>query len=122
MEKNKSTTKSISELTGLLYGYQDMTNRKNKALFEAAGALQKIYNLAGAVDGLRAEDLVASKLTFEMLAEKLEGISCIYWKYLKEASIELPEAIKADEASIDEHDDLEEDLPFVTPDDNKEDE
>ena len=121
MEKNKSTTKSISELTDLLCGYQDMTNRKNKALFEAASDLQKIYNLAGAVDGLRAEDLAASKLTFEMLAEKLEGISCTYWKYLKEASIELPEAVEADETSIDELDDLEEDLPFVTPEE-KEDE
>ena len=56
MDKNKSTTKSITELTDLICGYQDMTNRKNELMRKAVKHFKSINEIAAGLENMSLDD------------------------------------------------------------------
>ena len=126
MDKNKSTTKSITELTDLICGYQDMTNRKNELMRKAVKHLRSIKEIAAGLENMSLDESRDTAVQMCKLAGRsLRVLSYIWVDLDDEAELALPEAeqdttIDALDA-LDELEELEEDLPFVTPEE-KEDE
>ena len=126
MDKNKSTTKSITELTDLICGYQDMTGRKNDLMKKAVGHFKSIKDIAIGLESMKINESQETAVQMCRLAGRsLRMLSYIWIDLDDEAELALPEAKQ--ETTIDELDalaeldELEEDLPFVTPEE-KEDE
>ena len=113
--------KSITELTNLILEQGEMITRKNEHLKHASNKFRDIGKLATMCKGIRFETAESASEFMSVMANTLKKLSYERFDLLEEANIALPEAVKADEASIDELDELDEDLPFVTPEE-KEDE
>ena len=126
MDKNKSTTKSITELTDLICGYQDMTDRKNELMKKAVEHFKSIKDIAIGLESMKINESQETAVQMCRLAGRQLRVLSYLWADLDdEYRLALPEA-KQDTtidalAELDELDELEEDLPFVTPEE-KEDE
>ena len=126
MDKNKSITKSITELTDLICSYQDMTDRKNELMRKAVNQLKTIKDIAIGLENMSlGESQETAVQMCRMAGRNLRVLSYIWVDLDDESMLALPEA-KQDTAidaldALDELEELEEDLPFVTPND-KEDE
>lgn len=113
--------KSITELTDLILKQGEMITRKNEYLKHASEEFRNVGKLATMCKGMKFTTAESASEFMGVLANTLKKLSYERFDLLEESNIALPEAVKADESSIDELDDLEEDLPFVTPEE-KEDE
>lgn len=107
--------KSITELTELILKQGDMITRKNEFLKHASEEFRNVGKLATMCKGMKFTTAESASEFMGVLANTLKKLSYERFDLLEESNIALPEAVEADEASIDELDDLEEDLPFVTP-------
>ena len=114
--------KSITELTELILKQGDMITRKNEFLKHASEEFRNVGKLATMCKGMKFTTAESASEFMGVLANTLKKLSYERFDLLEESNIALPETVEANERTIDELDDLEEDLPFVTPDDNKEDE
>lgn len=108
--------KSITELTDLILKQGEMITRKNEYLKHASEEFRNVGKLATMCKGMKFTTAESASEFMGVLANTLKKLSYERFDLLEESNIALPEAVKADESSIDELDDLEEDLPFVTPD------
>ena len=125
MDKNKSTTKSITELTDLICGYQDMTDRKNELMKKAVEHFKSIKDIAIGLESMKINESQETAVQMCRLAGRQLRVLSYLWVDLDdEYRLALPEA-KQDTTidaldALNELDELEEDLPFVTPNDKEE--
>ena len=112
--------KSITELTELILKQGDMITRKNEFLRHASEEFRNVGKLATMCKGMKFTTAESASEFMGVLANTLKKLSYERFDLLEESNIALPEAVEANERTIDELDDLEEDLPFVTPDDGGE--
>ena len=108
--------KSITELTNLILEQGEMITHKNEYLKHASDKFRDVGKLATMCGGIRFETTESASEFMSVLANTLKKLSYERFDLQGEANIALPEAVEADERTIDELDELEEDLPFVTPD------
>ena len=108
--------KSITELTNLILEQGEMITRKNEYLKHASDKFRDVGKLATMCNGMKFTTAESASEFMGVLANTLKKLSYERFDLLEESNIALPEAVKADESSIEELDELEEDLPFVTPD------
>lgn len=102
--------KSITELTNLILKQGEMIARKNEYLKHASDKFRDIGKLATMCKGIRFESAESASEFMGVLANTLKKLSFERFDLFEESNIALPEA---EEATVDE---LECDLPFVTPD------
>jgi hypothetical protein len=107
--------KSITELTELILKQGDMITRKNEFLRHASEEFRNVGKLATMCNGMKFTTAESASEFMGVLANTLKKLSYERFDLLEESNIALPEAVEANERTIDELDDLEEDLPFVTP-------
>ena len=89
-----------------------MIEQKNKSLKEAGNGLREIWNIALMLDNTDLNGRHIDTL-IKLVTNRLRSISCRYDEYLDESEIYLPEAVEADESTIDKDEEVTtDDLPF----------
>lgn len=104
---------------------EQMIERKNKLLKEAGAALKEVWELAIMASETECSTSMSHKTLTKLVNSRLRSLSCNYDEYINESELALPEAEEGSEEEVleetkDLDDQLEEDLPFVTPSDKKE--
>ena len=109
--------KSITELTDLILKQSEMITRKNDFLRHASEEFRNVGKLATMCKGMKFTTAEAASEFMGVMANTLQKLSYERFDLLEESNISLPEAVEADEDTVDK-DGTVDDLPFVTP--NKE--
>ena len=97
---------------------KQMIEEKNNLLREAGEKLRNVWDIGCMLESVNASNR-DYKTLIDLVSHRLRHLALGYEDYLEEAEIYLPEAEEGDPES--ELEALEEDLPFVTPEE-KEDE
>ena len=111
--------KSITELTDLILKQGEMITRKNDFLRHASEEFRNIGKLATMCKGMKFTTAEAASEFMSVLANTLQKLSYERFDLLEESNISLPEAVEAEEDTVDK-DGAVDDLPFVTPDEEVE--
>ena len=111
--------KSITELTELILKQGDMITRKNEFLRHASDKFRDVGKLATMCKGMKFTTAESASEFMGVLANTLQKLSYERFDMIEESNISLPEAVEAEEDTIDK-DGTEDDLPFVTPDEEVE--
>lgn len=111
--------KSITELTELILKQGDMITRKNEFLRHASDKFRDVGKLATICKGMKFTTAESASEFMGVLANTLQKLSYERFDMIEESNISLPEAVEAEEDTIDK-DGTEDDLPFVTPDEEVE--
>ena len=88
-----------------------MIEQKNEMLKKAGDSLREIWGIALMLDNTDLNGLHIDTL-IKLVTNRLRSISCHYDEYLDESEIYLPEAVEADESTIDKDEEVTDDLPF----------
>lgn len=88
-----------------------MIEQKNELLKEAGNGLREIWNIALMLDHSDFNNSHFDTL-IKLVNNRLKAISCHYDEYLDESEIYLPEAEEAEEPTIDNDEEVTDDLPF----------
>lgn len=88
-----------------------MIEQKNELLKEAGNGLREIWNIALMLDHSDFNNRHFDTL-IKLVNNRLRAISCRYDEYLDESEIYLPEAEEAEEPTIDNDEEVTDDLPF----------
>ena len=111
--------KSITELTDLILKQGEMITRKNDFLRHASEEFRNIGKLATMCKGMKFTTAEAASEFMSVMANTLQKLSYERFDLLEESNISLPEAVEAEEDTVDK-DGAVDDLPFVTPDEEVE--
>ena len=111
--------KSITELTDLILKQGEMITRKNDFLRHASEEFRNVGKLATMCKGMKFTTAESASEFMGVMANTLQKLSYERFDLLEESNIAFPEAVEADEKTIDEGT-TEDDLPFVTPDEEVE--
>ena len=111
--------KSITELTDLILKQGEMITRKNEHLRHASDELRNVGKLATMCKGMKFTTAEAASEFMSVMANTLQKLSYERFDLLEESNISLPEAVEAEEDTVDK-DGTVDDLPFVTPDEEVE--
>ena len=106
--------KSITELTNLILEQGEMITRKNEHLRHASDKFRDVGKLATMCNGIKFTNTESASEFLSVLANTLQKLSYERFDMIEESNISLPEAVEAEEDTIDK-DGTEDDLPFVTP-------
>lgn len=106
--------KSITKLTDLILKQGEMITRKNDFLRHASEEFCNVGKLATMCKGMKFTTAESASEFMSVMANTLQKLSYERFDLLEESNIALPEAVEADEKTIDEGT-TEDDLPFVTP-------
>ena len=106
--------KSITELTELILKQGDMITRKNEFLRHASNKFRDVGKLSTMCKGIKFTNTESASEFMSVLANTLQKLSYERFDMIEESNISLPEAVEAEEDTIDK-DGTEDDLPFVTP-------
>ena len=93
---------------------KQIIEKKNKMLKEAGEKFREIWKIYRMLDTIEV-DSAHYKTLIKLINARLGDLSCRYGDYFKESDLYLPEAEEGDPES--ELEALEDDLPFVTPED-----
>ena len=104
--------KSITELTDIILKQGDMITRKNAHLKHASEEFRNIGKLATMCKGMKFTTAEAASEFMSVLANTLQKLSYERFDLLEESNIALPEAVEADESTIDKDEEVTDDLPF----------
>ena len=105
--------KSITELTDLILKQGEMITRKNDFLRHASEEFRNVSKLATMCKGMKFTTAEAASEFMSVLANTLQKISYERFDLLEESNISLPEAVEADEPTIDKDEEVTtDDLPF----------
>lgn len=107
--------KSITELTELILKQNDMITRKNEHLKHASDKFRDVGKLATMCKGMKFTTAESASEFMGVMANTLQKLSYERFDLLEESNISLPEAVEAEEDTVDK-DGAVDDLPFVTPD------
>ena len=111
--------KSITELTDLILKQGEMITRKNDFLRHASEEFRNVGKLATMCKGMKFTTAEAASEFMSVMANTLQKLSYERFDLLEESNISLPEAVEAEEDTVDK-DGAVDDLPFVTPDEEVE--
>ena len=111
--------KSITELTNLILKQGEMITRKNDFLRHASEEFRNIGKLATMCKGMKFTTAESASEFMGVMANTLQKLSYERFDLLEESNIALPEAVEAEEDTVDK-DGAVDDLPFVTPDEEVE--
>ena len=111
--------KSITELTDLILKQGEMITRKNDFLRHASEEFRNIGKLATMCKGMKFTTAESASEFMGVMANTLQKLSYERFDLLEESNISLPEAVEAEEDTVDK-DGAVDDLPFVTPDEEVE--
>ena len=111
--------KSITELTNLILKQGEMITRKNDFLRHASEEFRNIGKLATMCKGMKFTTAESASEFMGVMANTLQKLSYERFDLLEESNISLPEAVEAEEDTVDK-DGAVDDLPFVTPDEEVE--
>lgn len=111
--------KSITELTDLILKQGEMITRKNNFLRHASEEFRNIGKLATMCKGMKFTTAESASEFMGVMANTLQKLSYERFDLLEESNISLPEAVEAEEDTVDK-DGAVDDLPFVTPDEEVE--
>ena len=103
--------KSITELTDLIMKQGEMITRKNAHLKHASEEFRNIGKLATMCKGMKFTTAEAASEFMSVLANTLQKLSYERFDLLEESNIALPEAVEAEEPTID-NEEVTDDLPF----------
>ena len=106
--------KSITKLTDLILKQGEMITRKNDFLRHASEEFRNVGKLATMCKGMKFTTAESASEFMSVMANTLQKLSYERFDLLEESNIARPEAVEADEKTIDEGT-TEDDLPFVTP-------
>lgn len=106
--------KSIIELTNLILEQGEMITRKNEHLRHASDKFRDVGKLSTMCKGIKFTNTESASEFMSVLANTLQKLSYERFDMIEESNISLPEAVEAEEYTIDK-DGTEDDLPFVTP-------
>lgn len=107
--------KSITELTDLILKQGEMITRKNDFLRHASEEFRNVGKLATMCKGMKFTTAESASEFMGVMANTLQKLSYERFDLLEESNISLPEAVEAEEDTVDK-DGAVDDLPFVTPD------
>ena len=107
--------KSITELTDLILKQGEMITRKNDFLRHASEEFRNVGKLATMCNGMKFTTAESASEFMGVMANTLQKLSYERFDLLEESNISLPEAVEAEEDTVDK-DGAVDDLPFVTPD------
>lgn len=107
--------KSITELTDLILKQGEMITRKNDFLRHASEEFRNVGKLATMCKGMKFTTAESASEFMSVMANTLQKLSYERFDLLEESNISLPEAVEAEEDTVDK-DGAVDDLPFVTPD------
>ena len=107
--------KSITELTELIIKSIGMIERKNEHLRHASEEFRNVGKLATMCKGMKFTTAESASEFMGVMANTLQKLSYERFDLLEESNIALPEAVEAEEDTVDK-DGAVDDLPFVTPD------
>ncbi len=107
--------KSITELTELILKQNEMITRKNEHLKHASEEFRNVGRLATMCKGMKFTTAEAASEFMGVMANTLKKLSYERFDLLEESNIALPEAVEAEEDTVDK-DGAVDDLPFVTLD------
>lgn len=107
--------KSITELTDLILKQGEMITRKNDFLRHASEEFRNVGKLATMCKGMKFTTAESASELMSVMANTLQKLSYERFDLLEESNISLPEAVEAEEDTVDK-DGAVDDLPFVTPD------
>ena len=106
--------KSITELTDLILKQGEMITRKNDFLRHASEEFRNVGKLATMCNGMKFTTAESASEFMGVMANTLQKLSYERFDLLEESNISLPEAVEAEEDTVDK-DGAVDDLPFVTP-------
>ena len=105
--------KSITEFTELILKQNDMITRKNEYLKHASEEFRNVGKLATMCKGMKFTTAEAASEFMGVMANTLQKLSYERFDLLEESNIALPEAVEAEEPTIDKDEEVTaDDLPF----------
>lgn len=104
--------KSITELTELILKQSDMIANKNTLLRQAFDTCSNIKNLSIMCKDVRFESADAATVFIRTMGATLGREVLARWDFLHESQVALPEAEEAEEPTIDNDEEVTDDLPF----------
>ena len=107
--------KSITELTELILKQSDMIANKNTLLRQAFDTCSNIKKLSTMCKNVNFTNVDAANIFIHTMGTTLGREVLTRWDFLHESQVALPEAVEAEEDTVDK-DGAVDDLPFVTPD------
>ena len=103
--------KSITELTDLILKQGEMITRKNDFLRHASEEFRNVGKLATMCKGMKFTTAESASEFMGVIANTLQKLSYERFDLLEESNIALPEAVEAEEPTID-NEEVTDDLPF----------
>ena len=104
--------KSITELTELILKQGEMITRKNEHLKHASEEFRNVGKLATMCKCLKFTTVESASEFMGVMANTLQRLSYERFDLLEESNIALPEAVEAEEPTIDKDEEVTDDLPF----------
>lgn len=104
--------KSITELTELILKQSDMIANKNTLLRQAFDTCSNIKKLSTMCKNVNFTDVESANVFIHTLGATLHREALPRWDFLHESQVALPEAEEAEEPTIDNDEEVTDDLPF----------